>query len=122
MISETSVRVRPVVHAAVDVEGELVDLACRDQGGDGHQAAVARREVGPPPQIAEQDAVGVAGERRRRAAHLGLDGGRARGARWPHRRAAARSARRQLRRVAMPRLAKTSLATPTADTARGQPE
>jgi hypothetical protein len=65
----------PVVHAAVDVKGELVVLSRRDQGGNRHQAAVVWREVGSSPQIAEQHAVGVAGEHRRCAAHLGLDGG-----------------------------------------------
>jgi hypothetical protein len=56
------------------VEGQLLDLAGRYQGRDGDQAAIPRGEVGAPPQVAEEDAVGVLDEGRRDRARLAFDG------------------------------------------------
>jgi hypothetical protein len=45
-----------VVHRAVEVVGDLGHLAGRDQRADGDQAAVARRQAGTQPEVAEQGA------------------------------------------------------------------
>jgi hypothetical protein len=44
-----------IVHPDRDMAGQLRDLAVGDESVDRDQAAVARREIGTQPQVAEQD-------------------------------------------------------------------
>lgn len=44
----------PVIHRAIEMVGDLLDLAAGDQRGDGNEAAVTRRKIGTQPQVAEQ--------------------------------------------------------------------
>ena len=46
---------QPIVHANRDVADELPDLTVGDERADRDQTAVARREIGAEPQVAEQD-------------------------------------------------------------------
>lgn len=59
---------------AAKVDVELVIVAHRGEGGDGHQAAIAHAEIGPPSQIIEHHVVGELHELRRDAPQFG-DGG-----------------------------------------------
>src|SRR4051794_6640817 len=47
-----------VVERPLQVEGQLVDSVERDEARNGDQAAVARREAGPLPDVSEQHLVG----------------------------------------------------------------
>ena len=54
MASATSACVKPLFMPMLIWPGQLRDLSGRDQRTDRDQAAVARRESGPQPQVAEQ--------------------------------------------------------------------
>ena len=58
-------RADTVVERPAQVAGKLRRLSGRDQDRDGHEAAVAWRQLGPPPHVAEQH---VVGERRQAGA------------------------------------------------------
>jgi len=47
-----------------EVEQELLGAPTRGQRRDGHEAALLRRQLGAVPDLAEQDVVGEASERR----------------------------------------------------------
>ena len=49
---------------------DLSDLTIGDQRADGHQAAVARRQTGAQPEIAEQQLGGIVQQPRRCIAEL----------------------------------------------------
>lgn len=68
-----------VVHRPGEVERDLLDLVCRDQGADGHQAAIPRGKARTEPQIAEQDLGGVPNDPRSHGAELLPDPRRALG-------------------------------------------
>ncbi len=46
---------QPVIHRPVQMVSDLRDLARRNQGADGDQAAVPWREFRPQPEISKQD-------------------------------------------------------------------
>ena len=53
-----------------EMRGELSDLTRSDQGTDRDQAPIARRQIRPQPQIAEQNVGGVLDDTRRDIAEL----------------------------------------------------
>ena len=58
-------RLNAVIERSAQVTGELCRLSGRDQDRDSHQAAIARRQLGAPPYVAEQDVVRERRETRR---------------------------------------------------------
>ena len=50
-------RLQAVVQRPPQVAGQLRRLARRNQDRDGHQTSIARRQLGPPPHIAEEHVV-----------------------------------------------------------------
>src|SRR5204863_455505 len=50
---------KAILHAECQVGRELRGLAVRDQRADRHEAAVARRKVGPQPEIAKKRLLAV---------------------------------------------------------------
>jgi hypothetical protein len=64
---------KAIVHTDGDMAGELRHLTIGDQSADRDQAAIARREVGSEPQIAEQDVGRVLHDAREHCAELIID-------------------------------------------------
>src|SRR5438309_8154985 len=48
-----------VLQCALEVERQFIRAVACDEGGDRDQTAVARRQAGPPPDVAEEHDVGV---------------------------------------------------------------
>src|SRR5580704_7230377 len=63
-------RRQSVVDRPGEMRGELSDLTGSDQGTDRDQAPIARRQIRPQPQIAEQNVGGVLDDTRRDIAEL----------------------------------------------------
>src|SRR5579883_2085948 len=72
---------KAVVEAAADMCAQLIGAVERGQHGDRHQAAVALRQFGPLPDVAEDDIVGQFDEL---GGHLGEVSERARALRRTH--------------------------------------
>lgn len=67
----------PVIHRAIEMVGDLLDLAAGDQRSNRDQAAIARRKVRAQPQVAEQIVRRVLHETRCDSAELVSDARRA---------------------------------------------
>ena len=64
MASISSVRVTPFSRARPRWYGQLVGVPAGDEGGDGDEASVPRRQLGSVPDVVEEHVVGQCGELR----------------------------------------------------------
>ena len=62
-----------VIHGAVEVIGNLGDLAGRDERADCDEATIAGREIGPEPKVTKQNVGGVLDDARQHRAELFLN-------------------------------------------------
>ena len=67
-----------VIQCSGEMAGELPELTRRDQCADRHEAAIARRQIRPQPEIAEENIRCVLRELRRRGAERFFNRSRAR--------------------------------------------
>ena len=61
---------QPIIHPDRNMTRELRHLTIGDEGADGDEAAVARREIGTEPEIAEQDVSRVLSNARKHRTEL----------------------------------------------------